>query len=232
MVQLAKGVSGLPRVSANQLGEFVYGSESKRISILHDNKFGNRVAAPYYGPALNGIRHAFSDGQFSVQTLLEEAALVEARIPKKPFELHKWPNNALALRRFAEISGACRLPPGQHRVVRQNARFILDGVTISVLPDFVTENLGSGFLTYTKLRFSKSKIAADVSEIVLLLLHYYGQRQSRPGLTFDFNRCRVIDCFSKTIIHGHAIGRHRHQQLHEALSLIQYMWPRIEAKDS
>jgi hypothetical protein len=109
--------------------------------------------------------------------------------------------------------------------------FILDGVTISVLPEIVTENLARNYITFTKLRFSKSKIAVDVSEIVLLLLHYYGQRQSRVGLAFDFELSKVVDCFSKTIIPGHAVGRHRDQQLHQALTLIRWLWPRIEPKE-
>src|SRR2546421_7361246 len=113
-------------------------------------------------------------------------------------------------------------------MIIRNAQLVLDGVTISVLPEFVTENLTYGYIAFTKFRFSKSKIAADVSEIVLLLLHHYGQRQSRAGLTFDFGLSKVVDCFSRTVIPGHAVGRHRDQQLHQALALIRYLWPRIE----
>ena len=228
MVQIASSLVQSPRISANQLGEFLYASEKKRLDILHDQKFGNINAAPYYTSALRAVRRSFVNGQFSAAALLGEARILDEQDAKTPQRAVKLANNALALRRLAEISDQANPPTGQHRMITQNAQLIVDGVTISVLPEFVTENLEHGYIAFTKFRFSKSKIAADVSEIVLLLLHYYGQRQSRVGLTFDFGLSKVVDCFSKIVIPGHAIGRHRHQQLHDALALIRWLWPRIE----
>lgn len=232
MVQLASSVAQSPRISANQLGEFVYASEKKRLSILHDQKFGNINKAPYYTAALRAIRRSFVNGQFSSTVLLDEARVLEEQEAKTPQGAAKITNNALALRRFAEICHRANPPAGQHRMIAQNAQLVIDGVTISVLPEFVTENLAHSYIAFTKLRFSKSKIAIDVSEIVLLLLHYYGQQQSRAGLTFDFGLSKVVDCFSRTVIPGHAVGRHRTQQLHEALQLIRWLWPRIEPKST
>jgi hypothetical protein len=218
-------------MSANQLGEFVFASEKKRVSILHDQKFGNESAAPYYSLAHAAAHRSFYDGHFSVPMLVHEADLVYRRPAKTRRQAQKWANNALALRRLADVADASDPPPGQHRKLMRNAQFVLDGVTISVLPDVVTENLDQGYIAFTKLRFSKSKIAADVSEIVLLVLQHYGQRQSRVGLDFNFELSKVIDCFSKVIIHGHAVGRHRNQQLHDALKLLRWLWPRIEPKN-
>jgi hypothetical protein len=231
MVQIASPVVQSPRISANQLGEFVFASEQKRLNILHDQKFGNINAAPYYTAALGAVRRSFINGQFSAVALLNEARLIDEQDTKTPQGAVKLANNSLALRRLAEICGQTNPPAGEHRMIIRNAQLVLEGVTISVLPEFVTENLPRGYIAFTKFRFSKSKIAADVSEIVLLLLHYYGQRQSRTGLTFDFGLSKVVDCFSKTIIPGHAVGRHRDQQLHEALKLICWLWPRIEPKN-
>jgi hypothetical protein len=231
MVQIISSVAQSPRISANQLGEFVFASEKKRLSILHDQKFGNDSAAPYYSLALAAARRSFSDGHFSAPMLIHEAHLLDQRPAETPRQAKKWVNNALALRRLADVADASDPPPGQHRTVIRNAQFALDGVTISVVPEVVTENLSQGYIAFTKLRFSKSKIAPDVSEIVLLVLQHYGQRQSRAGLGFSFELSKVVDCFSKTIIPGHAVGRHRDQQLHEALSLVRWLWPRIEPRD-
>jgi hypothetical protein len=231
MVQLASFVSQTPRISANQLGEFVFASEMKRLAILRDQKFGNVAAAPYYAPALAAVRRSFIRGHFSGKSLMHEARLLSDRQAQTPQKATKWANNALALRCFAEICEQSNPPPGEHRGVTRNAQLVLDGVTISVLPEFVTESLAGGYIAFTKLRFSKSKISSDVSEIVLLLLHYYGQRQSRTGLGFSFEYSKVVDCFSKSIIPGHAIGRYRDQQLHQALKLIRWLWPRIEPKE-
>lgn len=232
MVQVVSSLVQSPRISANQLGEFVYASEKKRLDILHDQKFGNINAAPYYTAALRGVRRSFVNGQFSAASLLSEAGLLEEQDAKTPRGAVKLANNALALRRVAQICDQANPAPGQHRMVVRNAQFMVDGVTISVLPEFVTENLARGYIAFTKFRFSKSKIAADVSEIVLLILHYYGQRQSRAGLTFSIGLTKVVDCFSATVIPGHAVGRYRDQQLHQALDLIRYLWPNIEPKGS
>lgn len=199
--------------------------------MVHDQKFGNESAAPYYTLAHAAAHRSFSGGYFSAPILLREAEILAQRPAKTLRQAQKWANNALALRRLVEVADASAPPPGQHRRVKGNARFILDGVIVSVVPDIVTENLDQRIIAFTKLRFSKSKIAADVSEIVLLVLHHYGQRQSRVGLNFNFELSKVIDCFSKTIIHGHAVGRHRDQQLHEALRLIRWLWPRIEPRN-
>lgn len=228
MVQILSSAIESPRISANQLAEFVYASEKRRLGILHDQKFGNINAAPYYTMALRGVRRSFVNGRFSSAALLDEARLIGAQEAKTPRGAVKLANNALALRCVADICNQADPPAGQHRMVVRNAQFILDGVMISVLPEFVTENLSRGYLAFTKFRFSKSKIAADVSEIVLLVLHHYGQRQSRAGLTFNFGLSKVVDCFSRTVIPGHGVGRHRDQQLHQALGLIRYLWPHIE----
>ena len=230
MIQPAPLALKPPRISANQLGEFIFATDAKKISILQDQKFGNVSAAPYYAMSLAGARRSLLDGQFSVARLLAEAELVANREAETSRQATKWANNALALRSIAVISTQCNPPAGDHRHIHRNAQLLLDDVTVSIMPEIVTESLTGGYIAFTKLRFSKSKITLDVSEIVLLLLHYYGQRQSRAGLTFAFEQSKVIDCFSKTVILGHEIRRVRDQQIHRALAEIRQLWPRIEPK--
>ena len=218
-----------PRISANQLGEFIFATEKKQISILQDQKFGNINSAPYYSCAQAAARRSFKNGHFS-EVLLRQEDKVAIRNAETSRQATKWANNARALVNLAEIADASNPPAGEHRMVTRNAQLLIQGVTISILPEIVTENLANGIIAYTKLRFSKSKITADVSEIVLLLLHHYGQGQNRPGLEFNFENSKVVDCFSKLVIWGHAVGRQRHQQLHKALQRINWLWPRIEPK--
>lgn len=157
-------------------------------------------------------------------SLLDVRALEEIKNQRK----RKWENNALALRCLAEISEECNPPIGSHRMLGKNAIITVDGVRISVYPEIVTENLEQGSIVFTKFRHSKKKFSADASEIVLLILHYYGLTQERAGLKFDFPQSKVIDCFSKSVIEGHSVGRHRDQQLHQALAEILALWPFIK----
>src|SRR5438132_140323 len=101
MVQLISPVAQSPRISANQLGEFVHGSDKKRLAILRDQKFGNVNAAPYYSLAHAAAHRSFLDGQFSIPVLLHEANLLDQRPAQTPRQAQKWSNNALALRRLA-----------------------------------------------------------------------------------------------------------------------------------
>jgi hypothetical protein len=227
MIHESLTISDTPRISANQLGEFVFASEAKKLRILRDQKFGNINSAPYYACAIAAARRSLVDGRFSEAILMEEADALANREAETPRQRTKWENNALALRKLSEIALESSPAIGTHRTVARNAQVSIDGVNISVLPEVVTENLSAGSISFTKLRFSKSKIAADVSEIVLLVLHYYGLTQTRPGLAFNFSLSKVIDCFSKTVIAGHAIGRHRDHQLHLALAEIRWRWSRI-----
>lgn len=231
MIQLGQLALEPPRISANQLGEFVFASEKRQLAILRDQKFGNINAAPYYHPALAAMRRSFVNGQFVDSELLRLASEIEKRDADTARKAKKLANNALALRCLVEIGGEREPAAGDHRTLSKNAQIFIDGVAISARPEYVTENLAQGFIAFTKLRFSKSKISADVSEIVLLILHHYGITQSRTGLQFDFEQSKVVDCFSRTVIFGHAIGRHRNHQLHEALKRICYLWPQVEPKN-
>lgn len=228
MIQIATPGLEPPRISSNQLGEFVFASEKKRLSILRSQKFGNPVAAPYYIPVTSAILRSLENGQFSRSRLDAAADAIAARKVETPYQVHQRANNLAMLEHFERICEQCNPPAGIHRIVRRNATIEIDGVMISVLPEIVTENLQERFIAFTKLRFSKSKISPDVSEIILLLLHHYGQQQSRAGMTFDFGRTKIIDCFSETVIHGHSLGRLRDQQLHRALALIRKLWPDVE----
>jgi hypothetical protein len=69
MVQLASFVSQTPRISANQLGEFVFASEMKRLAILQDQKFGNIAAAPIMRRPWLPCDDPLSVGNFQVRRL-------------------------------------------------------------------------------------------------------------------------------------------------------------------
>jgi len=75
-------------------------------------------------------------------------------------------------------------------------------------------------------------ISEDAQEIVLLVLLHYGQQQSHGNLIFSMELTKLIDCFSRTVVFGHTIPRHRHQQLHSALAEIRTLWPNVLPRQS
>jgi hypothetical protein len=180
ILQPRSAQSDEPRISSNQLGEYIYASPKKKLSILRDQKYGNPFGAPYYSPALNGILRSFSSGSFSQHALVHQAEVILAQEAKTSYKVCRNNNNARAIMNFLEIGDATNPPAGTQRIVKQNALVPIDGVMISARPEIVTENQREGYIAFTKLRFSKSKVSADAQEIVgslVLILFLDGRPQ-------------------------------------------------------
>ncbi|MCE0499104.1 MAG: hypothetical protein LV481_14280 [Methylacidiphilales bacterium] len=220
-----------PKISSNQLGEYIFATPSRKIQILQNHKFGSKFCAPYYTPALEGIIRSFQNGRFSRDILTDTIHTIESQKPHKPYHIAKKKNNVQALKSFLEIGDDANPPLGDHKIISRNARVVIDGVAVSARPEIITEVKQEGLAAFTKLRISKSRASADAQEIVLLVLLHYGQQQSHDELVFSLEKTKLIDCFSKTIIAGHTIGRHRDHQLHKALAEIRTLWPTIKPRD-
>lgn len=214
----------LPRVSANQLGEFAFATNSQKMAIVLNHKFGNTHSAPYYGLALNGVLRGFQAGRFDTASLLGLAAGLQDRPADSPNQAARFRNNAAMLLQFASIISKVTPPVGDHQIVRRNAIMPLDGVLISVRPEILTRLENSRDFSYTKLRFSKSKVSADSSEIILLILLEYGRRQSSSLASFRPDETVLVDCFARTVHRGHRLPAIRGRQLAAALSEYRNLW--------
>lgn len=216
-----------PRLSSNQVAEYLCSSASRKRTILQNARHPNAICAPYYTDALRGVLRSLEGSAFSPSKLADEVERIQGLVPKSTHQMTKNTNNIQAIHSFAELKHLSAPPEGTHEILTRNALFRMEGVTISARPEIVTTNLKQGTVAYTKLRFSKSKVSADAQEIVLLILLHYGQAQVTSGLRFSLEQTRLIDCFSKTIVFGHEIGRHRYQQLRMGLAEIRRVWPTI-----
>lgn len=216
-----------PRLSSNQLAEYLFASAARKRTILQNAKYPNAICSPYYSDAQRGVLRSLEGSAFSSSKLAAEIERIQGIEPKSRHQATKHANNIQAVRSFAELMHLTDPPEGTHEIIRRNALFRMEGVTISARPEIVTTNRKQGTVAYTKLRFSKSKVSADAQEIVLLILLHYGQAQVSGGLRFSLEQTRLIDCYSKTLVYGHQIGRHRYQQLHLGLAEIRRVWPTI-----
>lgn len=216
-----------PRISSNQLGEFVFASPAKKTGILRDQKNGNPFRAPYYQSAQNSVLGAFRSGQYDLRALRESAELLRSREATSRNQVTRFNNNAEMLRRFCEIAPDARPPAGMHSIIRRGAVIELDGVQVSVRPEISTVCAEERSFCYTKFRFSKSKVSEDESEIILLLLLKYGLAQACDGLSFAPAETRLVDCYSKKVVEGHRLSKVRDAQLDSALKEIRRMWPSI-----
>lgn len=221
-----------PRISANQLGEFPFATPAKKLAILANQKFGNEHCAPYYHSACCTLLREFDAGQFKASAITREIMSLRSERARNRNHAARLENNALMLERFLQIRDATVPSAGLYEIVRRNALLDLDDVTISVRPEIMTRNPGTGFFALTKLRFSKSRISADSSEIVLLLILKYAQQLPVAGFQLDPQETRLVDCYSRTVVPAHTLPRLRENQLQAALREIRRLWPTIHGRDS
>jgi hypothetical protein len=219
-----------PRISANQLGEFFFLSPSEKIRKLTDQRYGNPHTSPYYHSASCAMLRAFDDARFDSAVLEAEIIKQRGTLARNRQHAAKLESNAVMLERFLSLAVPLVPTAGEHTKVRRNALIEIDDVTVSVRPEIITRNHTPGFFALTKFRLSQSRVSADSSEIILLLLLKYGQRLDL-GLQFDPAETRLVDCFSRTVIPAHTLPRLREQQLQAALREIRRLWPTLSPRE-
>ncbi|MDX2186710.1 MAG: hypothetical protein SFV32_07250 [Opitutaceae bacterium] len=217
----------LPRISLNPLGEFPFISEAKKFQILTDQRFGNDIKAPYYQSASCAAVRALQDGHLEAAEIHAEIAKLRQIAPRSDHHAVKLENNIDMLARLLRIKGEAVPSTGDHRALRRSATMELGGVTVSVRPEFITTDARTGLFSLTKFRFSKSKVSADASEIILLVLLKYGQQLVLPGFHLDPSATRLVDAYSGNIIFAHTLPRIRESQLQSALRDICRIWPTL-----
>jgi hypothetical protein len=217
--------SSVPRISANELGKFVFATDSEKRRILRDQKFPKPFKVSYYQSASSAILRSFDRGAFSKSALLGELKRLQTMPATTPQKQRRRRGNITAIRRFLTIHDRAAPPMGEHSIIRRDAHFVFEGVDVSVRPDIRTWNKDEKFFTYSKLRISSDKYSLDASEIVLLLIQKLAEEESFEGFGFDASRARLIDCFSQQIFHGHDVSPFKGRQLLKALAEIRAMWP-------
>lgn len=228
MITLTVPAIAGPRISLNPLGEFPFVSDAKKVEILTDQRFGNEIKAPYYHSASCATVRAYRGAQFDPVAIQLEIEKLRRVAPRSEQHAAKLENNIEMLARFLKLKGEVVPPAGAHTPIRRSANLVLDGVTVSVRPEFITTDPRTGLFSLTKFRFSKSKVSADASEIILLVLFKYGQQLNVPGYHLDPSATRLVDVHSGNIIFAHTLPRVRETQLQSALREIRALWPTLK----
>lgn len=216
-----------PRISANELGNFVFSTDAEKRRILHRQKFPKAVVVSRYQSASKAVLRCLQNGVFCEEALKAEIKKLSTKPVTNRREAEVRRANVIALKRFLTIGDKATPAAGHHSIIRKNALFEFDGITISVRPDILTQNVHGHFFTYSKLRFSSHKYSSDASEIVLLLLQKFAEQQHFEGLKFDAARARLIDCFSQQVFEAHEVSPYKGKLLMKALQQIHGLWPFI-----
>lgn len=219
-----------PRISFNKICEFPHVSPSVKRRIAREQKYPADFQVSYYQSALLGLFRAIDlgTGKCDADQLRKEALLVENQPADTRYKKVRRASNVSALRLLGSMAQHVGLPTGEHVKILQKAIIEREGVDISIRPEFVTTNKQLNTFALTKFRFSKSPVSADATETGVALLLEFAKEARFSGQILDLEQTTIVDVFSRTVIHGHSIGRHRLVELRAALVNLNRIWPEIE----
>ncbi len=216
--------SSVPRISANELGRFAFGTASVKKAIARSQKHPRANIVGRFNIAQAALLRTFDGKAFSKELLDTEIERLKKLKPLTKFQNSAYPANLTALCRFEAIRELSLPMEGKHTIVRSNASFIFDGVEISVRPDIVTVDENRSAYSFLKFRFSKSKYSWDASEIVLLLLKEFGKTYFTKQLSIDAEHTKLIDCFSARVFHCNNISSFKSSMLRKAITEYRSIW--------
>jgi len=214
------------------LCEYPHVSPAAKKRILHNQKFPKCFQVSYYQPALTALLRSLdlATGKFNPDILAAEILRITTKEAKKPRQVARKANNLLAAENIAIMSSSLALPAGQNSRIQQKAILDIEGVDVSVRPEFITQNQQLNGFSLTKFRFSKSPVSADAVETGLILLLEYAKEARFNRSILDFEQTRIVDVFSQTVIQAHTVGRHRLLEVKKSLGEIVNLWPFIKSE--
>src|SRR5437660_8947739 len=93
-----------PRISANELGNFVFATAAAKQRILRDQKFPKAVKVARYHAASSAVLRCLQNGAFSKEELLKELQSLQEKSASTQYQAGIQHANIKALKRFLTIS--------------------------------------------------------------------------------------------------------------------------------
>ncbi len=228
-----------PRLSANQIADYLSANATNRRRILKDAK---------YPPTMLLIR--YEDAKSSLISHLTSDVVGNEILNRKVMSLHRKADEdgitdyvrqncklcIDAIESFQgfepklELKGAKFLKPMMHY-----ARLKISGVSISVSVDLRTEKVdskGNKSVGGAMLIFSKSggpdKNLPDRCKAITLLVFELLKNYVKPRETLDPNLCMVLDVFNGTIYRAKTQQKMLYKTVENSCGEVTTVWPSVE----
>lgn len=227
-----------PRISANQLAEYLLASPARRQTILRNAKYAPTFLVIRYQAAKDAIARFLSDDVRN-KTILAEAVLKLEAMEDGDHSAFKKNDAQLcieAIKSFRSISdnkalSSVAFQPVQNRLPNLE----INGVEVSINPDLISYRPKTGGRCVGGVIFQTSKAVAaanwraDHSRNVSTLLWLLSERHMTNLGEIDRKLCLTIDVFGKTITPAPANYKRKLNDLEAACSEIAALWDRISA---
>jgi hypothetical protein len=224
-----------PRLSSNQMAEYLSATPLRRRAILREAKYPATVMViryqDAYGPIigyLTGSGEALSDGVLGLRRRAEEEDLTDFLRD----------NCSLCIDAIQSFqSTLANLDAGKiifRRPSRSDTKLLISGVNISVSIDAITEEPdkhGEKSTGAAILIFSKSKNEADMAsrcKAVALLVYQMLKSDSKIGPTCVPELCMAIDVFNARIYRAGTGQKRLWKTVEISCDEVNAMWPTIK----
>lgn len=225
-----------PRISANQLGSYIYSLPAKRQMILKRQKFPEEFIVARYRDAVSLIARILREGHSCLQEIYDHLN-VEQSYAVTPWQKQNVILTKEAIQLFVEnvFPNLQKLP--NFRVVRRlsgQRKLVIGGTEVSIHPDLEiaygngnTERRG-----YLKFCLSKtSSLGAEEAKITAVLLQMYAEETDEiPAHQRHRKAFLVVDVFSGQVYEVPLAVKQCKKHINAACMEISQQWPAVSSK--
>lgn len=236
LVQPRYRVNQEPRISANQLAEYVLASPTRRQSILKNAKFSPTFLVIRYQSAKDAICRHLADDTRNLGPLISAHAeqLELSKAGGSAFQANDALLSAEAIQAFMDMRGRLQkeLPAASYRPNSQNLpKLECAGVDISIRLDLVSYNNAKETVGGVILQVSKAVAAKswreEHSKIVAALVWLTANRHLSSLGKVDRKLCMALDVFTGKAVTAPANYKRILNDIEASCREIAALWPAI-----
>lgn len=230
-------VRDLPRISANQLGEYLASiSPIRRLRILEEQKYPNPYIVSRYTEAQRPIAQYLADDSGDEQILYRAQQIIGRANPRSEFDRSRRTSCIQAIDNFHEMCH--RLDFGEMTPVlasEQAPKLKIAGVNISVRPEVLLigrNRHGTKSVGAIKFYFSKSKrLTIEAGQHITTLIPWYLEEHFSELGPPDRRYCWLLEIPEKTKHISPGNYKNRRRAIRFGCKEISERWENIESPD-
>lgn len=223
-----------PRISANQLAEYVLASPTRRQSILRNAKFSPTFLVIRYSAAKDAICRFLSDDTRNIAILVnaENEQLQAAEGLGTNFQKNDASLSAEAIKAFRAIPFSNKVPYATFSQNNQSLpKLPISGVEVSIRLDLIARNQAKGTIGGAIIQTSKAVASKswrkDHSKVVASLVWMLSNKHLTKLGKIDRRLCMSIDVFGHDIVFAPTSYKRLLNDVEAACGEIASMWPAI-----
>jgi hypothetical protein len=227
-----------PRLSANQVGDYLSANATNRRRILSDAKYPSTMILVRYDDARTAVAAHLASGGAAKNFLADTLAALKRKADKDGVTDYKRQNYKLCTDAIEAFQSAeAKMGIGAVRFKAStihNSKLKISGVSVSVSLDLLTEKtdskgaktLGGAILVFSKTGGVERNFFQRCQAIAMLV-HEVLKQQFKDGEKCDPGLCMAIDVFSGKVYRARAQQKQLFKTVENSCEEVATVWPTI-----